>query len=82
MPEGAGVIVRTAAEGASEEDLARDVTRLQAQWDDIQTKANQGGAPVLLYAEPDLVIPHPGLKERRFVLDSLAELRPDILEPR
>jgi ribonuclease E len=56
VPEGAGVIVRTAAEGASEEDLARDVTRLQAQWDDIQVKANQGGAPVLLYAEPDLVI--------------------------
>jgi ribonuclease E len=56
VPEGAGVIVRTAAEGASEEDLARDVTRLQAQWEDIQTKAGQGGAPVLLYAEPDLVI--------------------------
>nr|WP_246002550.1 Rne/Rng family ribonuclease [Allorhizocola rhizosphaerae] len=56
VPEGAGVIVRTAAEGASEEDLARDVTRLQAQWDDIQTKAGEGGAPVLLYAEPDLVI--------------------------
>jgi len=56
VPEGAGVIVRTAAEGASEEDLARDVTRLQAQWEDIQAKASEGGAPVLLYAEPDLVI--------------------------
>jgi len=56
VPEGAGVIVRTAAEGASEEDLARDVTRLQAQWEDIQTKASEGGAPLLLYAEPDLVI--------------------------
>ena len=56
VPEGAGVIVRTAAEGASEEDLARDVTRLQAQWEDIQAKAAEGGAPVLLYAEPDLVI--------------------------
>ncbi|HZM80356.1 MAG TPA: Rne/Rng family ribonuclease [Candidatus Limnocylindrales bacterium] len=56
VPESAGVIVRTAAEGASEEDLARDVTRLQAQWEDIQTKASEGGAPVLLYAEPDLVI--------------------------
>ncbi|HEX6684487.1 MAG TPA: Rne/Rng family ribonuclease [Candidatus Limnocylindrales bacterium] len=56
VPEGAGVIVRTAAEGASEEDLARDVTRLQAQWEDIQTKGAEGGAPVLLYAEPDLVI--------------------------
>ncbi len=56
VPEGAGVIVRTAAEGASEEDLERDVTRLQAQWEDIQAKAAEGGAPVLLYAEPDLVI--------------------------
>lgn len=56
VPEGAGVIVRTAAEGASEEELARDVTRLQAQWEDIQAKAAEGGAPVLLYAEPDLVI--------------------------
>jgi ribonuclease E len=56
VPEGAGVIVRTAAEGASEDELSRDVIRLQAQWDDIQTKAAEGGAPVLLYEEPDLVI--------------------------
>src|SRR6185369_10684528 len=47
VPDGAGVIVRTAAEGAAEDDLARDVKRLQAQWDDIQAKAAQGGAPVL-----------------------------------
>ncbi len=56
VPDGAGVIVRTAAEGAAEDDLARDVKRLQAQWDDIQAKAADGGAPVLLYSEPDLVI--------------------------
>ncbi|MFI2712787.1 Rne/Rng family ribonuclease [Micromonospora sp. NPDC018662] len=56
VPDGAGVIVRTAAEGASEDELARDVKRLQAQWDDIQAKAASGGAPVLLYEEPDLVI--------------------------
>ncbi|SCE74980.1 ribonuclease E [Micromonospora matsumotoense] len=56
VPDGAGVIVRTAAEGASEDELARDVTRLQAQWEDIQAKATAGGAPVLLYEEPDLVI--------------------------
>jgi ribonuclease E len=56
VPDGAGVIVRTAAEGASEEDLARDVKRLQAQWDDIQAKASGGGAPALLYEEPDLLI--------------------------
>ncbi|MEV4831878.1 Rne/Rng family ribonuclease [Micromonospora sp. NPDC049257] len=56
VPDGAGVIVRTAAEGASEDELARDVKRLQAQWEDIQAKATGGGAPVLLYEEPDLVI--------------------------
>ncbi|MEU6078597.1 Rne/Rng family ribonuclease [Micromonospora sp. NPDC047074] len=56
VPDGAGVIVRTAAEGASEDELARDVKRLQAQWEDIQAKSAEGGAPVLLYGEPDLVI--------------------------
>ncbi|HEY0699469.1 MAG TPA: Rne/Rng family ribonuclease, partial [Micromonospora sp.] len=56
VPDGAGVIVRTAAEGASEDELARDVKRLQAQWEDIQAKTAGGGAPVLLYEEPDLVI--------------------------
>ncbi len=56
VPDGAGVIVRTAAEGAAEEDLARDVKRLQAQWEDIQAKSAAGGAPVVLSAEPDLVI--------------------------
>ncbi|WP_213454074.1 Rne/Rng family ribonuclease [Rhizomonospora bruguierae] len=56
VPDGAGVIVRTAAEGASEDELARDVKRLQTQWDDIQAKAAQGNAPAMLSEEPDLVI--------------------------
>ncbi len=56
VPEGAGVIVRTAAEGATEEQLQRDVARLQAQWENIQSKV-QGGTPAsLLYSEPDLAI--------------------------
>ncbi len=55
-PEGAGVIVRTAAEGASEEDLTRDVARLAAQWEDIKTKSETADAPALLYSEPDLTI--------------------------
>ncbi len=56
VPESAGVIVRTAAEGAAEDELERDVTRLQAQWEEIERKSTQGGAPVQLYEEPDLVI--------------------------
>ena len=56
MPEGAGVIVRTAAEGASEEELAHDVSRLSAQWESIEAKAKSASAPELLYSEPDLTI--------------------------
>jgi len=56
MPEGAGVIVRTAAEGASEEELARDVSRLAAQWEAIERKSKTASAPDLLYSEPDLTI--------------------------
>ena len=55
-PEGAGVIVRTAAEGASEEDLTRDVARLAAQWEVIKKKSETANAPALLYSEPDLTI--------------------------
>ncbi|MGI5236518.1 Rne/Rng family ribonuclease [Dactylosporangium sp. CA-139066] len=56
VPDGAGVIVRTAAEGASEDDLARDVKRLQAQWEAIQEKSTGSSAPALLYEEPELVV--------------------------
>ncbi len=57
VPEDAGVIIRTAAEGASEEELTRDVNRLTAQWEVIQKKAEStSSAPTLLYGEPDLAI--------------------------
>jgi ribonuclease E len=55
-PEDAGVIIRTAAEGASEEALERDLNRLKAQWEDIDKKSQTASAPSLIYAEPDLVI--------------------------
>ncbi|ABL82952.1 MULTISPECIES: Rne/Rng family ribonuclease [unclassified Nocardioides] len=55
VPDSAGVIVRTAAEGASEEELTRDVERLKARWEDIEGKA-KGSAPQLLYGEPDLTL--------------------------
>jgi len=57
VPEDAGVIIRTAAEGATEEELTRDVERLTAQWAAIQDKAQQPkSAPTLVYGEPDLAI--------------------------
>jgi ribonuclease E len=56
VPDEAGVIIRTASEGASEEELTRDVKRLQAQWKAIEEKAAKASAPALLYGEPDLVI--------------------------
>ena len=58
IPEDAGVIVRTASEGASEEELERDVIRLKAQWEDIDKKSTESGtnAPALLYSEPDLTV--------------------------
>jgi ribonuclease E len=54
--ESASVIVRTAAEGATEEELIRDVNRLKAQWEDIERKVATGNAPQQLYAEPDLTV--------------------------
>ncbi|GAA2755463.1 Rne/Rng family ribonuclease [Actinopolymorpha rutila] len=56
VPDEAGVVVRTAAEGASEEELSRDVARLKAQWEAIEKKTTNGQAPNLLSAEPDLLI--------------------------
>jgi ribonuclease E len=56
LADDAGVIIRTAAEGASEEELTRDVTRLTARWEDIEKKSKNGQAPQLLYAEPDTTL--------------------------
>jgi ribonuclease E len=56
LPEDAGVIVRTAAEGATEDELKRDVNRLSAQWEDIERKAATASAPAVLYGEPDLTV--------------------------
>ena len=56
MPSEASVIVRTAAEGVSEEDLTRDINRLKAQWEVIERKAGTSHAPQMLYSEPDLTV--------------------------
>jgi ribonuclease E len=56
VPEDGGVIVRTAAEGASEQELSQDVARLVAQWEEIERKAKTATAPALLSGEPDLTV--------------------------
>ncbi|MBO0899939.1 ribonuclease E/G [Cellulomonas sp. zg-ZUI222] len=56
VPDSAGVIVRTAAEGASEDELRADVARLQGQWEAIEKKRKTANAPALLQGEPDMAI--------------------------
>jgi ribonuclease E len=67
VPESAGVIVRTAAEGASEEELRADVERLTSTWEEIRSQAESAGsgkgkgkgggsAPLLLHGESDLTV--------------------------
>jgi len=56
LPENVGVIVRTAAEGATEEQLTLDVNRLTAQWADISKQVESVPAPAMLHSEPDLLI--------------------------
>jgi ribonuclease E len=56
IPPDAGVIVRTAAEGASEDELRADVERLKRQWEGIEKEAATGKAPQLLRGEPDMAI--------------------------
>ncbi|MBC7306424.1 MAG: Rne/Rng family ribonuclease, partial [Dietzia sp.] len=61
VPEGSGVIIRTAAEGVSVEEIGRDVERLAAQWTEISEAAAKrtesgSGTPVALYEEPDLLV--------------------------
>ena len=55
-PKGHGLIVRTAAEGISAEELQHDVARLAEQWSQIEALAAKSQAPALLYRDPDLSI--------------------------
>ena len=94
LPEQAGVIVRTAAEGATEEQLTLDVTRLKNQWESISRAAESGSAPSLLHAEPDLLVKIirdmfnedfqrlviEGDDARRTIEQYLSAVAPDLLE--
>jgi ribonuclease E len=56
LPESSGVIVRTAAEGATEDQLTRDVGRLMTQWEHVSAQVDHVQAPALLHSEPDLLV--------------------------
>ncbi len=93
-PAGHGLIVRTAAEGANQEELRLDVRRLLGQWATIEAEAARSNAPGLLYREPDLavrivreefnreyrgvVIDDPGLFAQ--VRDYVAEVNPELVD--
>ncbi len=55
-PEGTGIIVRTAAQGATRDDIKGDIDRLKAIWDQIDEECKEASAPSLMYEEPPLVI--------------------------
>jgi ribonuclease E len=55
-PEGHGLIIRTAAEGVSADELRRDVAQLMSKWAEIDDKAHHISAPTLLYAEPNVAL--------------------------
>ncbi len=55
-PEGHGIIVRTAAEGATAEELRRDIAGLVKKWDEIDAKARRVSAPALLHSEPHIAL--------------------------
>lgn len=93
LPEDAGVIVRTAAEGATEDQLIHDVERLKAQWESISEKA-KGKSPALLHSEPDLLVKIirdvfnedfqklvvSGAEAKETISDYLASVAPDLVE--
>ena len=94
LPENVGVIVRTAAEGATEDQLTRDVNRLIAQWDSIQKKLETAKAPTMLHSEPDLLVKIirdvfnedfqrlviAGEEARETITEYLASVAPDLVE--
>ena len=55
-PKGHGLIVRTAAEGVTAEEIERDVLQLSHQWEQISALAQKTPAPALLYREPDMAV--------------------------
>ncbi|HTE50478.1 MAG TPA: Rne/Rng family ribonuclease [Kofleriaceae bacterium] len=69
-PRGAGFIIRTAAEGADDQEIRDDVDYLLKLWDQILTKTEQTKAPALVYADLDLVL----RSVRDLLRDNVAEM--------
>jgi len=94
LPENVGVIVRTAAEGATDEQLTIDVNRLTAQWAAISALVETASAPAELHSEPDLLIKIvrdvfnedfarmvvSGDESRRTIETYLGQVAPDLVE--
>ncbi|MEN8602938.1 Rne/Rng family ribonuclease [Microbacterium rhizosphaerae] len=94
LPESSGVIVRTAAEGATEDQLTLDVQRLTNQWEHISRQVESIQAPALLHSEPDLLVKIvrdvfnedfskmliQGEDAQRTIETYLASVAPDLLE--
>jgi ribonuclease E len=55
-PDRHGLIVRTAAEGASEEALTADLQRLIEEWEGIEKRSKRAKAPAVIYEEPELTV--------------------------
>jgi len=56
LPEGHGLIIRTAAEGASAEELEADLARVLEEWESIEKRSKKAKAPAVLYEEPELTV--------------------------
>jgi len=82
-PKGFGVIVRTAAEGASRTEIKGDIERLLDTWEEIDSATSEGGSPRLIYTEPPLVIrvirEHFTRDFKRLVVDD-EEIRGQVLD--
>ena len=55
-PKGAGIIVRTAAENVTEDEIVNDVKRLADQWEAIEKLAKSSSGPAMLYREPEMAV--------------------------
>ena len=73
LPEGMGVIIRTAGQKKEERFFVRDLHLLLQQWNEIESKLKSQESPAFLYQEPDLI----GLTARDFLTDDVDRVQVD-----